>query len=99
MDGDLDAEILVRVAWYRIDQGDLRTTTLKQKWHDFKGDFKLVDEGRADGDLGLIGEYVPVPAPAPTAKTSAQFPTVRLGQAPARSPAMTESDSAEAPTQ
>ena len=84
MKGEADAEMIVKVSWYRIDEGDLRTTLLKQKWHDFKGDWKLVAEARADGDLGLIGE----PAPLPTAKASTdpatarratQFPTIRLG--------------------
>lgn len=81
MKGDSDAETLVRVAWYRANEGDLRTTTLKQKWHDYKGDWRLVDETRAEGDVGLIGE--PMAAPAPAAKTparAAQFPTIRLGQ-------------------
>jgi hypothetical protein len=86
MFGDSDAEMLVRVAWYRVDQGDLRTTTLKQKWHDFRGDWKLVDEARSDGDVGLIGEATP---PVVTqavgvgsAPRSARFPTIRLGAMP-----------------
>lgn len=80
MKSDADAEMLVKVAWYRIDQGDLRVTTLKQRWHDFKGDWRLVDETRADGDVGLIGEP---PVPSETAKAApknAQFPTIRLGR-------------------
>ncbi len=84
MKGDSDAEMLVKVAWYRVDQGDLRVTTLKQKWHDFRGDWRLVDESRADGDVGLIGEPVPAPAAEARGKAaskSAQFPTIRLGQA------------------
>jgi hypothetical protein len=84
MKGDADAEMFVRVSWYRVDQGDLHLTTLKQKWHDFKGEWKLVDEGRADGDPGLIGDG---PAPAPAAigavkAKPAQFPTIRLGAPP-----------------
>src|SRR5690606_8982469 len=60
-----DAELLVRVAWYRIDEGDLHTTTLRQKWHDFKGDWKLIEETRVDGDVGLLGETITqVPAPS-----------------------------------
>lgn len=80
MKGEADAEMLVKVAWYRLDQGDLRTTTLKQQWHDFKGDWKLVEENRADGDVGLIGEPAPAPAPiASGAPRNARFPTIRLG--------------------
>lgn len=78
MKGEKDAEMLVKVAWYRIDQGDLKTTTLRQSWRDEKGDWRLVDEAPADGDVGLLGE--PMPSPATRTK-NAQFPTVRLGQA------------------
>lgn len=80
MKGDSDAEMLIKVAWYRIDEGDLHVTTLKQKWHDFKGDWRLIDENRAEGDVGLIGEpALHVPAP-PTSSKKAQFPTIRIGQ-------------------
>lgn len=78
MKGKEDAEMLVKVAWYRIDQGDLRVTLLKQDWHAFKGDWRLVDETRADGDIGLIGEPAP-PAEAPAKARPTHFPTVRLG--------------------
>jgi hypothetical protein len=82
MKGKEDAEMLVKIAWYRIDQGDLRVTTLKQQWHDFKGDWRLVDESRADGDVGLIGEKMPSSGPAATKGRAAQFPTIRLGEPP-----------------
>jgi hypothetical protein len=80
MQGENDAETFVKVAWYRANEGDLRVTTLKQKWHDFKGDWKLTEEQRIDGDLGLLGEP-PAPAaggPAPAPRRS-QFPTIHLG--------------------
>jgi hypothetical protein len=85
MKGDDDAETFVKVAWYRANEGDLRVTTLKQKWHDFKGDWKLTEEERLDGDIGLLGE-APAPSaaadgPAPAPRRS-QFPTVVLGVAP-----------------
>ena len=45
MKGDDDAETFVKVAWYRANEGDLRVTTLKQKWHsDAKGDWKRAHE-------------------------------------------------------
>jgi hypothetical protein len=78
MQGKDDAEMFVRVAWYRVDEGDLRVTTLRQKWHDFKGDWKLTEEMRIDGDVGLLGEAVVTVAP-PGGPRNAQFPTVRLG--------------------
>ncbi len=93
MKGDEDAEMLVKVAWYRIDQGDLRTTLLRQSWHDFKGEWRLVEETRAEGDVGLIGDRSPTSITTTTAATgptspvsgtprSPQFPTVRLGGGP-----------------
>ena len=84
MQGEDDAETFVKVAWYRANQPDLRVTTLKQKWHDFKGDWKLTEEQRLDGDVGLLGEATPA-APVPangepaTAPRRQQFPTIYLG--------------------
>lgn len=81
MRGDSDADIFVRVAWQRMDEGDLRTTLLQQNWHDFKGTFQLVGEHRADGDVGLLGEPRPQPAPGEgPERRPAHFPTIRLGE-------------------
>jgi len=78
MKDDSNAEVFVKIAWFRTNEGDLRTSTLKQKWRAFTGDWKLVDEERSDGDYGLLGEPEP-PAAAPEPKRT-QFPTIRLGQ-------------------
>lgn len=88
MKGKADAEMLVKVAWYRIDQGDLRVTLLRQQWHDFKGDWKLVDESRAEGDLGLIGDMA-ASEPGATKSRPAHFPTIRLGEPAAAPPGPT----------
>lgn len=80
MQGESDAETTVRIAWYRVNEGDLHVTTLKQKWHDYAGGWKLTEETRVDGELGLLGESAPLPtggANAPAKRT--QFPTIRLG--------------------
>lgn len=104
MKGDNDAEMLVKIAWYRIDEGDLRVTTLKQKWHAFKGDWKLVDELRSDGDIGLLGE-ARSPSTATTAGRNVHFPTIRLGSTPDRphdeadAPAPPEATPAPEPTE
>jgi hypothetical protein len=74
--GDHDVEVLVHVAWYRPDQQDLRSTTVRQRWHDQNG-WQLVAEERIEGDLGLLGERVVFERPAQPA-APAQFPTVRL---------------------
>ena len=75
------AETLVRVSWYRVENGDLKNTLIKQSWKQVKGDWRLVEESRADGDAGLIGDPAPPPAegsePGPAPKK--HFPTIRLG--------------------
>jgi hypothetical protein len=78
-DGKDDAaEVLVKVAWYRPDENELRSTTLKQRYRDVNGEMKLVAESRVDGDLGLLGEKVsPLPETGPAKPTS--FPTIRIG--------------------
>ena len=72
-----EAEVSVRVAWYSPDEQELRQTTLRQTWHDHKGDWLLEKETRIDGDVGLMGEKI-VPVAAPH-RENTQFPTVRLG--------------------
>ena len=59
--GEQDAEMLVRIAWYRVDDQDLHQTTLKQKWHDFKGSWKLTEEAR--GKV-VVGETPQAPSGA-----------------------------------
>jgi hypothetical protein len=73
--GDQDCEVIVRVSWYRPDQQDLRTTTVKQHWHDTNG-WQLQSEERVEGDVGLLGETIVFQQPE--AAPPAQFPTVRL---------------------
>lgn len=74
---DDTAEVTVRVGWYRPEQGELRSTLLKQRWRDYRGDWMLVGEEKADGDPGLLGEQVMVEMPP---RTTVQFPTVRIGE-------------------
>jgi hypothetical protein len=79
LQGDKDADVMVRVAWYRVDEQELRTTTLEQRWKTSRGEWKLSDERRADGDIGLIGEQVYIERPADTGPV--QFKTVHIGGA------------------
>lgn len=101
--GESDAEMIVKIAWYRVDEGDLRQTTVRQKWHDFKGSWKLTEESRIDGDVGLLGEHIQQVAPAHTGPRHSQFPTIRLGgpSAPANEelPGPTEPAAAQQPAQ
>lgn len=75
--GEHDVDILVRVAWYRPEEQELRNTTVKQGWRNKNG-WQLVAEQCVEGDVGLLGEPVVYQAPEP-ARSPAQFPTVRLG--------------------
>jgi hypothetical protein len=78
MRGQDNSDITVRVGWYFADQGELKTTLLKQKWHLYASGWKLDGEERLDGDIGALGEKVEIIAPDSTPRT-AQFPTLRLG--------------------
>lgn len=73
-----DVDVSVRIAWYRPNEGELKTTTLTQRWHGTKGDYKLVEERRVDGDVGLLGESTASLAPSWEEAPPAHFPTVRL---------------------
>jgi hypothetical protein len=71
-----NAEVSVKYAWYRPEDGDLHTTVVRQRWKDTKGSWLLVAEARIDGDLGLFGEAVA--PPPPRSRENAQFPTIRF---------------------
>ena len=75
--GDHDLCVFVRVAWYRPEEQELRTTTVQQDWHD-TGGWQLMAEQRVDGDVGLLGEAV-APSQVAVPRPAARFPTVRLG--------------------
>lgn len=67
------ANVLVDVAWMRMNEGLLRSTRLKQSWHNPGGGWKLEGEERVAGDLGLLGENVTVLRPE--AQRDVHFPT------------------------
>ena len=71
-----NAEVSVKYAWYRPEEGDLHTTVVRQRWKDTKGSWLLVAEARIDGDLGLFGEAVP--PPPQRSRENVQFPTVQF---------------------
>jgi hypothetical protein len=76
--GDKNVDIIVRVAWYRPEQQELRTTTLQQEWRPKTDAWELVGEKRLDGDIGLLGEAVIFQQPDHPRPPS-QFPTIRIG--------------------
>jgi hypothetical protein len=77
--GDHELEVIVRIAWYRPEEQELRTTTLEQTWRDKRDldGWQLVAEKRLDGDVGLLGEHVVYQVPG-SRRVPARFPTVRL---------------------
>ncbi|HZU82616.1 MAG TPA: hypothetical protein VE987_06855 [Polyangiaceae bacterium] len=79
--GEHELEVLVRVAWYRPDEQELRVTTVEQRWQDANG-WQLAAEKRVDGDLGLLGETVVRDALDGGARAPARFPTVQLRGTP-----------------
>jgi len=78
MRGQENSDVTVRVTWYRTEEGELKTTLLKQKWHLYPSGWHVDGEERLDGDIGVLGEKVEIVAPDGPTQT-AQFPTVRLG--------------------
>jgi hypothetical protein len=75
-----EATCWVRISWYRLEDGELRQTTIRQTWHEKKAseDWELTAENREAGDIGLLGEAVQVLTPSEP-RAHAQFPTVRIG--------------------
>lgn len=73
-----DVEVSVRIAWYRPAEGELKSTLLVQRWHGERGAYKLVEERREDGDVGLLGEVSEAQLPSAAEAPPAHFPTVRL---------------------
>jgi hypothetical protein len=68
------AEVMLSVSWQRIDESETRITQVAQRWHD-DGGWRLENEERARGDVGLLGEPSAVVA-APAAP--AQFRTITI---------------------
>jgi hypothetical protein len=78
MKGSEGCDVSVRIGWYRVEEGDLHTTLVKQRWHLYPKGWLLDAEERLDGDIGALGEKVDVLAPD-NPRGPSQFPTIRLG--------------------
>lgn len=70
------AIVSVAVAWQRMDEQELRVTELAQVWDYDQGKWKLVDETRTAGDVGLLGE--PTVYMRPERREDAHFPSVTI---------------------
>jgi hypothetical protein len=51
-----EANVQVRVAWQRIDEADLRSTEVVQKWRTTNGPWQLMTEDCTGGDTTLLVE-------------------------------------------
>jgi hypothetical protein len=60
-----DADVTVAVSWMAGNDTTLRSTEIKQRWHDTRGTWRLVSEERLAGDYGLFGDLPPRPLPNP----------------------------------
>jgi hypothetical protein len=56
LDATEEASVRVRVAWQRIDEADLRSTEIVQKWRAKNSPWQLVTEDCTGGDTSLLVE-------------------------------------------
>ncbi|PIE05403.1 MAG: hypothetical protein CSA75_04930 [Sorangium cellulosum] len=70
------ALVFVTVGWHRIDEGNLRVTQLAQEWSYASGGWRLTDETRTAGDIGLLGE--PMEVLRPDHRPNAYFPSITI---------------------
>ncbi|MFW5741471.1 MAG: hypothetical protein ACOC1F_14040 [Myxococcota bacterium] len=70
------AIVFVAVGWQRVDEGNLRVTQLAQEWNYEQGNWKLSDETRTAGDVGLIGE--PTEYLRPEGRPDVHFPSITI---------------------
>jgi len=70
------AVVLVTIGWQRPTEPILRVTQLAQEWAYGYGGWKLTNESRTAGDVGLIGE--PTDYLRPQLTPDAHFPSVTI---------------------
>lgn len=70
-----NADVFVTVSWHRVDESQMRLTSIVQKWRDFRGSWLLVDEERSGGDVGLLGESTVIVRPA---QRDVQFESITI---------------------
>ena len=70
------ADVTLSVGWQRVEESEMRSTQIAQKWKSEKGNWLLSGEERMGGDVGLLGEQVDVIRP-PSGQ-DAQFRTITI---------------------
>ena len=73
---DNTAVVTVTVGWQRPDEPILRVTQLAQEWKHGHGGWKLTNEVRYAGDVGLLGE--PAEQQRPQVMHSAHYPSITI---------------------
>ena len=69
------ADVNVIVNWQRIDESEMRTTQLIQRWEDHHGTWLLETQERSGGDVGLLGEATTI---VPAAAGASQFESITI---------------------
>lgn len=69
------AVVYLAVSWQRVAESEMRTTQVTQHWRNVRDGWKLDEEERSTGDVGLFGERVVV-VRAPDGKRDVQFDSI-----------------------
>lgn len=70
-----NADVFLTVSWHRVDESQMRMTSILQRWKDHRGTWMLATEERSGGDVGLLGESAVVVRPA---RRDVQFESVTI---------------------
>lgn len=70
-----NADVFIAVSWHRVDESEMRKTSLVQRWKDRRGTWQLATEERSGGDIGLLGENTVVVRPS---RPDVQFESVTI---------------------
>jgi hypothetical protein len=70
------AVVLLTVGWQRVDEQELRVTQVEQTWAHGYGGWRIVQESRAAGDYGLLGE--PIVVMRPESHTDVHFRSITI---------------------
>lgn len=65
-----EAEVIVTVTWQRLDDPDVRITSIAQRWADLRGKWSLLSEEEKGGDGGLLDEETKAKKEPPPAERS-----------------------------
>lgn len=70
-----NADVFLAISWHRLDESEMRLTSLVQRWKDYRGSWMLAGEERSGGDEGLLGE---IQVEARPARKDVQFESITI---------------------